>query len=475
VVYVAEYYLVEDVKTTIHVFQGLTGTIESYSKEELEDDEDLARRLSARGFEEIKQKKLKRRKVHKYVLNGARVLEDCGYIAGRHIPIVPIYGKRWFVDNVERCQGHIRLAKDSQRLKNMQLSTLGMIVASSGIEKPIVSPSQIAGHQQMWADDNVRNWPYLVLNPTTDAAGNEVPSGPAAYTKAPAVPQALAALLELTDRDMKEILGNSDQVEKQVSHVAGKTVEALQRRVDSRTAIYLSNMAKAVRRCGQIWLSMARELYVEAGRKLKGLDENGKARQIELQKPMIGPDGSVTKHNDLTKASFDVVVEVGPSSESKRSSTLSSILDMLAVTKDPETAEVLSRMAVMNMDGEGIGDIREWIRKKLLRSGVLRPNEEEAKELAAEAQNATPDPNTLFLHASAEEAKAKAALAQANVALTGAKVGETQAKTLETLAGVDGAKLKAAAETEKNQHDMAMDRANLALSLQPQPEENAKE
>jgi hypothetical protein len=36
-----------------------------------------------------------------------------------------VYGKRWFVDNIERCMGHVRLAKDPQRLKNMQLSKLG--------------------------------------------------------------------------------------------------------------------------------------------------------------------------------------------------------------------------------------------------------------------------------------------------------------------------------------------------------------
>jgi hypothetical protein len=56
------------------------------------------------------------RKVHKYVLSGAKVLEDSGYIVGKHIPIIPVYGKRWFVDNVERCCGHVRLAKDAQRL-----------------------------------------------------------------------------------------------------------------------------------------------------------------------------------------------------------------------------------------------------------------------------------------------------------------------------------------------------------------------
>ena len=48
------------------------------------------------------------------------ILEDAGYIAGKCIPIVVVYGKRWFVDNIERCMGHVRLAKDAQRLKTLQ-------------------------------------------------------------------------------------------------------------------------------------------------------------------------------------------------------------------------------------------------------------------------------------------------------------------------------------------------------------------
>jgi hypothetical protein len=49
---------------------------------------------------------------------------DEGFIAGRCIPIVPFYGKRWVVDGIERCMGHVRLAKDAQRLKNTLLSWL---------------------------------------------------------------------------------------------------------------------------------------------------------------------------------------------------------------------------------------------------------------------------------------------------------------------------------------------------------------
>ena len=137
VVYVAEYYKVENKSEVVHVYRGLDGSERKVKDSELDDDDTLEEQLLATGFKEIRQKKVKRKRVHKYLLSGKGVLEDCGFIAGKCIPIVPVYGKRWFVDNVERCMGHVRLAKDPQRLKNMQLSKLAEIAAVSSVEKPI--------------------------------------------------------------------------------------------------------------------------------------------------------------------------------------------------------------------------------------------------------------------------------------------------------------------------------------------------
>ena len=163
-----------------------------YSDEELDDELDEI--LEVTGFREVRQRKIKKCRVHKYLLSGGGIIDDCGYIAGRDIPIVPVYGKRWMVDGVERCMGHVRLAKDAQRLKNMQLSKLGEISALSSVEKPILTPEQVSGHEVMWAEDNVKQYPYLLINPITDANGNPTAVPPTGYTRPPAVPPALAAL-----------------------------------------------------------------------------------------------------------------------------------------------------------------------------------------------------------------------------------------------------------------------------------------
>ncbi len=446
VVFVAEYYRVEETRETVYVWETIGGEEERYKEADFEADETLEERLLAVGSREVRQKNIKRRRVRKYILSGAKILEDCGYIAGKCIPIVPMYGKRWFVDNIERCMGHVRLAKDAQRLKNMQLSKLGEISALSSVEKPILTPEQVAGHQMMWADDNIKNFPYLLVNPITDANGNQAISGPIGYTKPAQIPQALAALLQITEQDMQDLLGNQQAGEELQANISGKAVELVQNKLDMQTFIYMSNMSKAVKRSGEIWLSMAKDVLVEEGRKMKSIGPQGEMQSVELAKPMVNEKGEIETENDLSEAEFDVNVDVGPSSSSKRAATVRALTGMASLTDDAETKQVLGAMAMMNMEGEGITEVREYFRKKLLRMGVVKPTEEEQQTMAEEAQNAKPDPNEQYLQAAADEASANATQARAKTILTVAQADETKAKTMKTLAEVDASEQRQALE-----------------------------
>lgn len=429
VVYIAEYYRVEETRETVRIFQTLTGEEERYTDADFEADEGLADELDALGTVEVRTKRVERKRVHKYLMSGGGILEDCGYIAGKHIPLIPVYGKRWFIDGVERFMGHVRLAKDAQRLFNMQVSQIAMTAAMAGDEKPIFLPEQMAGHQLMWANDNVENNPYLLVNPITGPDGQPMPSGPLGYTKPPQIAPAQAALLQITREAMAEILGNNQQAEKMVSNISGKAVELIQQRLDMQAFIYMSNLAKAMRRCGEVWLSMAKELYTEPGRKMKSIDAREQVGTVELMRPVMGKEGQEYEA-DLTKASFDVDVDVGPSFNSRRGATVAALTGMMQVTQDPQDMKVLSATAIMNMEGEGLSDIREYYRKQLVQIGAIPPNEEEQAAMAKAAENTPPDPQAAYLMAEAGKSQAQTEKAIADTELT-------RAKTAETLAGID--------------------------------------
>ena len=441
VVYVAELYRVEEVRHTVHIYQTLDGEEERYTDDDFDNDDTLEETLIATGAVKTGEKKTKKRKVRKYILSGGGVLEDCGYIAGQCIPIIPVYGKRWFVDNVERCMGHVRLAKDAQRLKNMQLSKLAEISALSTVEKPIMMPEQVAGFEMMWAEDNLRDYPYLLVNPITGPNGEMTPAGPVAYTRSPQIPPAMAALLQITEQDMQDVLGRQEAGEELQPNVSGKAIELIQSKLDMQSFIYMSNMAKAIKRSGEVWLSMAKDVLVERGRKMKTLNPEYEAGQVELSKPVLNAEtGEVEYENDLREAKYDISVSVGPSSSSKRAATVRSLTGMLSITQDPETIQVLTSMAMMNMEGEGISDVRKFYRDKLIKMGVVEPTKEEAEEMMQAMQNQEPDANQIYLQSAAQNEQAKAEKAKADTLLSLAKAQETKAKTMETLSSIQSEK-----------------------------------
>lgn len=434
VVYVAEYYEIEEVKERVYIFEGLDPEAEEMRVTEAELTPEKLEFLTAVGFKQVGEKKAKRKKVHKYLMSGSGILEDCGYIAGNCIPVIPVYGKRWFVDGIERYMGHVRLAKDAQRLKNMQLSRLGEISALSPVEKPIFTRRQVAGLEQYWADDPIKRYPFGLVNDMEDANGQPTAAGPIGYTKSPNLPPAMAALLQLTEQDMSDILGNAQAGDQLQPNMSGKAVELIQTRLDMQVFIYLSNFAKAMRRAGEVWLSMARDIYVEEGRKMKTLGSGGETGTVELMQPMYDQkSGKVNRQNDITKARYDVNVDVGPSSSSRRAATVRALTGMMSLSQDPQTLSVLQAATMMNIEGEGLADIRDYFRKNLVRMGVVKPTDEEKEELAAEAQNTPPDPNAQYLQAAAQEAQAKAGKAQADTVLTIAKAEQARADTAKTL------------------------------------------
>jgi hypothetical protein len=459
-VWVNEYYKVEERKETVRVYRSLEGTEKRYRDNEFKEHPELEADLKATGWREVRRKKIKTRRVHKYIASGTKILEDCGYIPGKMIPIVPVFAKRWFVDGIERCMGHVRLAKDASRLKNMLMSWLAEIAAAPSIEIPIFDPEQMVGVQNMWETQREQSPPYMLANRITGPDGNVVQTGPIGYTKVPNIPPAIAALLQITEQDIQDLLGNQQAGEEVHANVSGKVIELIQNRLDMQAFIYIDNFAIAMKRGGEIWLSMNKELQVEEGRKRKIINENGKPGSVELMRPVIGEDGSVTFENDLTSAELEVDVDVGPSSMSKRQTTVRNLLAMLQVAQnDQSVAPILLAMIMMNMEGEGIGDVRDYFRRRLLSMGAVKPTEEEAAELANQQANQQPDPQTKFLMASAEAAEAAAADDRASTLLKVNQSEKVAAETAEVYSKID-----------LDHQRQAIEAARLFSEAQPDPQ-----
>jgi hypothetical protein len=445
-VYVAEYFVRSEAKQTFRTFTGYGGEVQEFAEDEIT-DEDIAE-LEATGFVEGDPRVEEIHTVRKYILNGAKVLKDDGIIPGREIPLVPQYGNRTILQNVERFRGHVLKLMDSQIIYDIQVSSITEHAAASGIEKPIFSPEQIAGHELRWQSDNVENNAFMLINSLRDAEGNPMPAAPLGFTKSPSLPESVVALVQLTKQDIADQLGNQENGEQLRPNTSGIAMDMVQGSIDMQSYGYMDNARDAERRVAEIWQSMAADIYVEKGRKLKILSEDMKRGSVEIGKKIFNSKtGEIADEIDFTRARFDIEAEVGPTSASRRQSIVRTIVSMMQYAADPADQKKLLAYAMMNMDGEGLSDLRDDARKSLVALGVVKPTKEEEKAMQAAQQPAAPDPQAVLAQALSQEAMAKATKATADTALAEAKTEETRAKTAETLAGIPIAQQESAVKT----------------------------
>ncbi len=467
VIKVADYYDVEHVKVKTFTVKPLLDPPYQMTEDELDDEEPerdenydadeeepfLSQRevLTAQGCIITANKKKKRvKRIHKYLLSGGALLKDWGFISGTEIPLPVLYGIRDWVEAKERWQGIVRVAADAQRVLNMVFSRLVEMSATGASRTPVFHPEEMVGVKGEWATRNIENPAYLQRQYQTDSAGNRVASTPIEYTPTPEIDQATAGVLQITQGALKEILGHKEQHEKTVGGVTGKAIELQQLAKDVMSVIYLDQIKKFFQRIGECWLSAAVDVYVEPGRKMKTIGADMKTRgSITLGEPGVDDDGNIIKRYDLSRVKFDVIVDVGPSTATKRAAIVSSLTNLLQVIPmdDADTRDTVISALLANVDGEGLGSLRSAFRKKLVRKGVEKPTELEQAEMdkeRAQQGQQQPGPQDQALIALSQKEAALAQKAIADKALSEAKTQQAiadtakiEAERLEIIADLD--------------------------------------
>jgi hypothetical protein len=438
VIWIANYYKVEHVDVEATVYQDKDGNEETYTQEDFEVDELLEKRLLYAGWNEVRQKKYKKKRVHKYIMSGSKILEDCDYISGTEIPIVPFYGMRFVIDGVEYCIGEVRHLRDPQMLQNANYSRLSEISALSPIERPIFDPDQIDGPlMQEWKDMHVKNTPIARAKTLYSPDGTVIQTGPSGYTKPPSIPPATAALMQIIDKDLREISGGDDQGEQVRANMSGEAYQLVQNKISMATFMPLSNMGKSVKRDAEIWLSKMKELNVEQGRKLKSVSRTNETGTIELMKKEVDEDGKLVIKNDFRKAKHKVTIDIGQPTHTKRQQLRKEIRDMIQSTTNPDDIRILTATYFANMEGEGLQDINEYYRMMTLRMGLGTPTTEEKKKLDDEKANKRPDPQTKYLDSETAKNAEKIKNLQADTMKKTAEAEETRADTQKTLSEIE--------------------------------------
>lgn len=435
---VAEYFEVEKTTLEYRYFQNIATDEEKKFRADLIEDE-VVETMLATGWRETKSRKVKSRRVVKYVLTGADMVAGREVLPGKYIPIIPVYGKRRVIEGIERFEGKVRVMKDPMRLYNAQVSVLAEQAGLAQHERPILLPEQVAGHEESWASGNINRAPYQLVNPVLDESGNPVITGPVGNVAAPQVSPALGALLQISSNDIRELIGQDLEDEGLPSNTSGDALELIYSRRDVKYELYHDNWAKAMAWAGEVWLSMAKDLYVETGRTMPVVDPQDEDGTVTIGEAKMTPLGKQFDLMDLSAGKYGVIVDIGPSSQTKRDKTVRMLMNAAPmVAGDPELQNAMMATAMLNVEGEGIGELQDWLRKRMVRAGMVKPNEQEQMELAKESEGQQPDPNTTLALAAADQATAEAQKARALSVKALADAEKAKAQAAKVMAETDG-------------------------------------
>jgi hypothetical protein len=391
--------------------------VDSFNEQIIIEKSQLAEReeeLAQRGAQFVSEKSIKRFEITRYIASGEGIL-DATKVPGEFLPVIPQYGERQFIEGEEHYEGIVRLAKDPQRLRNFQMSYLADIVSRSPREKPIFTQEQVQGFEDMYEQSGAdNNLPYLLQN-ATDANGDQIPVGPVGYIKSPEVPAGLMVSMGETRAAVDDVAGAGLPADITDVDISGKALNALNKRLDMQSYTYQDNHKFAMRRDGEVYASMMRDIKdVEEKVVLVKIDGSKSTETINQVEIVFDQNNGVVQNikNNIQEMIFEVYADIGPAFESVKAQNKEEIKELLNQLPHgtPEHTILLNEYLIMT-DGTAFKDLRDYGRKQLIMMGVKQPETPEEIQMVEEAQQQNQDqPDPMVMEGQARMMEGQAAL-----------------------------------------------------------------
>jgi len=458
IIYIASRYSVVKKKEFIHIYRNMvTQEIEMFSETDHELIKDELKKDKHREF--VRKRKVINQHVEKSVFSGAEFLEKPKRIFGKHIPIIPIYAFRSYVDGVEWYYGLVRKLKDAARVYNMQMSQLAENAASEGQEVPIFDPDQMPeGVKELWTDKN--NKSYLLAKALRDKDGNLVGQpGPIGYLKPPGLSGSVDKLLNIIPAFFQDITGGAPQ-DIMDPKASGKAIRALQKREDLNTQVIQDNIANSIAWSGEVYQSIASEVY-NVKRMVRTLGIDGTEGRKDLLKTVMDEEtGKMIQSNNFRGKKFRVYADIGPQYETMREESVEELKGMIelmaAIPGGQSMVPPMLSIMIENMTGAGLKPLKKLNRQQMLVQGLVKPENDEEKQFLADLQEPQEDPQAGLIEAATAQAEGEAARAQAEARNLDAKsldnvasAGKKEAETRKIISETENAKIKTLIDIQK--------------------------
>lgn len=346
---------------------------------DLEEEGAVLDELAAKGISVVRERDVGTYKLEMVIMNGAEVLTKPQEWVGKYIPLVPVYGRTAKVDRKHYIRGIVRKAKDSQRIYNYATSAAIEATALTPKDPIWITPHQAKGHETSLRNFPTQNSPFMRYNPDPLAPGTPQRGG------APQLQVALLQQVEQAKMDIQATTGIEPASLGQVPVMkSGKAIEAEQSMGDRGSYLYQSNMEKSKQYMGDIIIDLAPRIF-DTDRVIKIMGSDEITEDIRINEEVVDEQtGEVHLVNDLSLGSYSTKVISGPAFSTRRKETVNQLLTL--ADGSPIVQELALDLIIDNMDLNKGDEIKERVRRYMIKQGTVEPTEEEAEEMGLDQE-----------------------------------------------------------------------------------------
>jgi hypothetical protein len=313
---------------------------------------------------ETKPKILKSRKYRKCtvecdVINAIEVIDNYTFPGTvGYIPLIPCLGEDFDVNGERELYGIIRNAKDAQRSINYFRSYAAEVIALAPKAPWVGWKGQFKDGK--WQNANVVNYAYLEADVVT-TSGQPAPSLPQRNQFEPPI-QAILAMSQAVDQDLKATVGLYEpSLGQSKTDQSGKAIELLQKQGGLTNLNFTDNLSRTLRHVGRVILDAAPFIY-DAPRVQRIIKPDGETNHVIVHAGRSNAaealkTSDVKEVYDLSVGTYDVVIDVGPSYNTKRQEAFTMQMQLAEADKTGEIIKVAGDIIVANSDMPGAKQI----------------------------------------------------------------------------------------------------------------------
>jgi len=390
----------------------------------------------AQGITPVKDRDVEVDVINWYKLTAFEILEHIEW-PSKLFPIIPVFGEEDNIEGETLIRGIVRAGKDPQRMYNYWNSAAAETIALQPKAPYVLTIDQVKNYKHFWERANTDNLPYLPYEPDGNAP-------PPQRQAPPTMQSGLLAQAAISAQDIQQATGvfeaSTGALPEQRS---GRAVIALQQEADLGQSLYMDNLAGAIEHTGRVIIDLIPKYY-DTQRVIRLRGEDSGTRFVEINKPMLTPDG-LKIQNDLTRGKYDARVGVGPSFRTRRLEAAASMVELARVF--PQVLQVAGDLVAKNLDWPGADEMAERL-KKLLPPGI------------ADDDDLTPEQQQAIQQQQQQQAELQQQAIQLQFAEQSAKIENTVADTATKQAKA----VNTFSETEQNDVENAVQLAELAAA-----------